>query len=181
MAPQADQSGASYPDGTYGGNASGNYTYETSFNLTNQDLSRVFISGAWATDNTGLDILVNGTSTGITCPGFGSLTPFTLSATNGVTNGPIILDFLMNNAPGTPDVPGPTGLRVDLRVFSTLVPNLQFSRNGAKLNIVWWPTFASQQLLSAPTPRGPWVPIVGATSPYVVTIGPTNTFYRVTQ
>jgi hypothetical protein len=181
IAPQADQSGAAYPDGTYGGNASGNYTYETAFNLTNQDLSRVFISGAWATDNTGLDILVNGTSTGITCPGFGSLTPFTLSATNGLTNGPIILDFLMNNAPVTPDVPGPTGLRVDLRLFSTIVPNLQFSRNGAKLNIVWWPTFASQQLLSAPTPRGPWAPIVGATSPYVVTIGPTNTFYRVTQ
>ena len=87
----------------------------------------------------------------------------------------------MNNAPGTPDVPGPTGLRVDLSLISPVTPKLQLSRNGANLNIVWWPTFASQQLLSAPTPKGPWTAITGATSPYTTTVGPTNTFYRVAQ
>ncbi len=182
IAPQADQSGAAYPDGTYGGNSSGNYTYETSFNLTNQNLSMVFISGGWATDNTGLDILVNGASTGITCPGFGSLTPFILTATNGLVAGPNTLDFLMNNTPATPpapDVPGPTGLRVDLRLMSIIPPNLQLSRSVSNLNMVWWPTFGGQQLLSAPTPLGPWTVVSNATNPFTIPIGPTNAFYRV--
>jgi hypothetical protein len=178
---QADQSGVDHGDGTYGGNASGDYTYQTSFNLTGQDLSRVFISGAWATDNTGTDILVNGTSTGITNGGFGSLTPFILTATNGLVAGPNTLDFRMNNAPATPNVPGPTGLRVDLRVFSPLAPKLQLSRNGGNLNIVWWPIYTGQQLKSAPTPNGPWTVVPSAASPYTTTLGATNTFYRVTQ
>lgn len=178
IAPQADQSGTTYPDGTYGGNAEGDYTYETSFNLTNQDLSRVFISGAWATDNAGTDILVNGVSSGNTNGSFAVLTPFILTAANGLTNGPNILDFLVYNAPVTPN---PTGLRVDLRLLSTITPKLQLSRNGTNLNIVWWPTFANQQFLSAPTPKGPWNAITGATSPYTTTVGATNTFYRVTQ
>ena len=178
IAPQADQSGTSYPDGSYGGNAEGDYTYETSFNLTGQDLSKVFISGGWAVDNTGTDILVNGTSTGITSPGFGSLSPFILTATNGLVAGPNTLDFVMNNAPATPN---PTGLRVDLRLLSTLTPRLQITRSGAKVTIMCWPIFTGQQLLSAPTLKGPWTAITGATSPYTATLGATNTFYRVSQ
>jgi hypothetical protein len=136
--------------------------------------------GGWATDNTGTDILVNGTSTGITCPGFVSLTPFILTATNGLVAGPNTLDFVMNNAAGATDVPNPTGLRVDLQVRSIIVPKLQLSQTGANLTIVWWPTFTGhEQLLSAPTVNGPWNPITGATSPYTTTMGTTNTFYRV--
>jgi len=180
IAPQADQSGVDHGDGTYGGNASGDYTYQTSFNLTGLDLSKIFILGGWATDNTGTDILVNGTSTGITCPGFVSLTPFILTATNGLVAGPNTLDFVMNNAAGATDVPNPTGLRVDLQVRSIIVPKLQLSQTGANLTIVWWPTFTGhEQLLSAPTVNGPWNPITGAASPYTTTMGTTNTFYRV--
>ena len=147
IAPQADQSGAAYPDGTYGGNSSGDYTYETSFNLTGQDLSKVFISGGWATDNTGTDILVNGASSGnANTVQFTALTPFILTATNGLVAGPNTLDFLVNNAPGTPDVPGPTGLRVDLKLISVITPKLQLSRSGTKVTIVWWPIFTGQQL-----------------------------------
>jgi hypothetical protein len=182
IAPQADQSGADHGGGIYGGNASGDYTYQTSFNLTGQDLSKVYISGGWATDNAGTGLLVNGVSSGyVNTVQFPALTPFTLTAANGLVAGTNTLDFIVNNAPGTPDVPGPTGLRVDLKLISLITPKLQLSRNGANINIVWWPTFAGQQLKSAPTPTGPWTEITGATSPYTTTVGPTNTFYRVTQ
>ena len=177
IAPQSDQSGVTYPDSTYGGNYSGDYTYQTSFNLTNQDLSRVFISGAWGVDNTGNDILVNGVSSGNTNGSFAALAPFILTAANGLVAGPNTLDFVMNNAPVTPN---PTALRVDLRLLSIIVPKLQLSRNGANLTIVWWPTFTGhQQLLSGPTPNGPWTAVTGAASPYTTTVGATNTFYRV--
>ena len=182
IAPQTDQSGTAYPDGTYGGNASGDYAYQTSFNLTGQDLSKVFISGGWATDNAGTDILVNGVSSGnANTVQFVALTPFILTATNGLVAGPNTLDFLVNNAAGTPDVPGPTGLRVDLKLISIITPKLEVSRSGAKVTVVWWPTFTGQQLKSAPTPNGPWTVITGAASPYTATLGTTNTFYRVTQ
>ena len=178
IAPQADQSGTSYPDGTYGGNAEGDYTYETSFDLTGQDLTKVFVSGAWALDNTGTDILVNGVSSGNTANSFTTMTPFILTVTNGLVAGTNILDFLMNNAPATPN---PTGLKVDLRLLSILQPKLQVSRTGANLTVAWFPTYPNQQLLSAGSPKGPWAPVVGATSPYAVTLGTTNTFYRVSQ
>jgi len=177
IAPQTDQAGVSNPDGSYSGNAEGDYTYQTSFNLTGQDLSKVFISGGWSADNTGTDIKVNGTSTGITCPGFGSLTPFVLTSTNGLVAGPNTVDFLMNNLPATPN---PTGLRVDLRLISIITPKLEVSRSGAKVTVAWWPIFTGQQLKSAPTPNGPWTAITGAASPYTATVGATNTFYRVT-
>jgi hypothetical protein len=176
IAPQADQSGTTYTNGTYGGNAEGDYDYETSFDLTGQNLSMVFISGGWATDNTGTDILVNGVSSGNTNGSFSVLTPFILTATNGLVAGPNTLDFLVNNAPSTPN---PTGLRVDLRLMSIIAPKLQAARSGSNLNMVWWPTFGSQQLLSAPTPLGPWTVVSNAISPFTIPIGPTNAFYRV--
>jgi Immunoglobulin domain len=176
IGPQADQSIAT------GGNASGDYVYQTSFNLTGQDLSKIFITGGWATDNVGTGILINGVNSGIVnTVQFPSLTPFILTATNGLVAGPNTLDFLVNNAAGTPDVPGPTGLRVDLKLLSIITPKLQLSRSGTKITIVWWPIYTGQQLKSAPTPNGPWTAITGAASPYTATLGATNTFYRVTQ
>lgn len=181
IAPQSDQSGTAYPDGTYGGNYSGNYTYETAFDLTGQNLSKVFISGGWAVDNTGIDIVVNGVNSGHTATSFAALAPFILTVTNGLVAGQNIVDFVMNNGVQTPDVPGPTGLKVDMRLLSIIPPKLQLLPNGANLNLVWWPALPNQQLLSAPTPKGPWTTITGATSPYVVTAGATNAFYRVSQ
>src|SRR5262245_3765061 len=51
IAPQAAQ-------GT--GNAEGNYTYETTFDLTGFDPATANITGRWSVDNTGTDIVLNG-------------------------------------------------------------------------------------------------------------------------
>ena len=89
----------------------GNYTYRTTFLLTGLDPATAQISGGWATDDFGIDILINGQSTGqtITCTGcFGALTPF--SITSGFVTGLNTLDFVVQNSFV---FGGPTGLRVD--------------------------------------------------------------------
>jgi hypothetical protein len=80
-------------------------TFRTTFDLTGLIPSTASISGFWATDNTGLDILINGISTSSTSPGFGSFTPFTISS--GFTNGVNVLDFVVN------DFGAISGFRVD--------------------------------------------------------------------
>jgi hypothetical protein len=135
IAPQTDQSGTTYADLTYGGNAEGDYTYQTSFTLAAADLNKVQIVGAWASDNSGLDILVNGVSKGIAnTNGFGSLAPFMLTVNNGLVAGQNILDFVMHNDSATPN---PTGLRIDLRgllpVGFTLY-SLDMNTHGSDLN-----------------------------------------------
>lgn len=66
-------------------------TFRTTFDLTGLDFSSASISGDWATDNTGLDILINGASTGNTCSGFSSLCNFTVAS--GFVAGINTLDF----------------------------------------------------------------------------------------
>jgi hypothetical protein len=93
----------------------GNYTYRTSFVLpVNTNLSSVSISGQWAADNLGLDILVNGNSSGNASGGFSFLTPFSL--TSGFQVGVNSIDFIVQNQGG------PTGLRVDKITGNYLVP-----------------------------------------------------------
>lgn len=171
IAPQADQSGTTYSDGTYGGNAEGSYTYETTFNLTGYDLSRVTISGSWGTDNEGTNIYVNGISSGITVSGFNPLSPFTLTSTNGLVAGTNTLDFFVQNDPSTPN---PTGLRVDLRLLVTLLPELQVTHSGSSISISW---ASSHKLQSAPNPNGPWTVVPGATSPFVTSATAARVFY----
>lgn len=72
------------------------YTFRTMFNLTGFDANSAFISGSWATDNTGLDILINGASTVQTSPGFGGLSPFSISS--GFVSGMNTLDFVVRDA-----------------------------------------------------------------------------------
>jgi len=87
------------------------YIYRTTFDLTGIDPSAVVIAGKWATDNFGLDILINGSSTGFTAPddrfAGGS---FTISG--GFVGGINTLDFVVLN--GTIGTRNPTALRVDL-------------------------------------------------------------------
>ena len=86
----------------------GDYTYRTTFSLAGLDPSTASISGFWSTDNAGLDILINGVSTGQSIPtifAFMALSPF--SITSGFIPGVNTLDFVLNNEGG------PTGLRVD--------------------------------------------------------------------
>lgn len=146
-----------------------------------RNLSKVRVVGSWAVDNTGLDILVNGVSTGITSPGFGSYVSFTI--TSGLLAGANTLDFRINNAPATPN---PTGLRVNLRGLLDLQPGqptvaLQIGRSGNAVSISWSPSAVGQKLLSAPNVTGPWTEITNAPNPYVTAPSEARAFYRVAQ
>ena len=99
------------------GNPPGDYTYRTTFDLTGLDPSTASISGNWATDNTGLNILINGVPTGNTIlptneQGFGAFTAFSVGS--GFIAGVNTLDFLTNNAICTTCVGNPTGLHVQM-------------------------------------------------------------------
>ncbi len=173
IAPEANQST---------GNAQGNYTYETSVNLTGYSLGKVKLVGAWAVDDAGKDILVNGLSSGFTSSGFGSLTSFTLTSANGLVAGKNVLDFLVTNGGSAPS---PTGLRVDLKAQLSLLsapPTLQIQLVGGNVVISWAPYSTSQSLLSAPSVTGPWTAITPL-PPGSYTTKPSagKTFYRVLQ
>ena len=89
----------------------GEWIYRISFDLTGFDEDTAQITGQWAVDNGGTDILINGTSTGNTnTAGFGGFTAF--SVTGGFVAGTNTLDFVVSNAPSGAN---PTGLRVELR------------------------------------------------------------------
>jgi len=157
IAPMADQST---------GNAPGSYTYETSFDLTGFDPTQIQLVGQWAVDNGGTDILVNGTSTGITSPGFTSFTPFTLTTISGLGPGINTLDFVMNNAGGTPN---PTGLRVDLRGLVTIGPYVRITRlSDGRLRLSWACTNATQVLQTASTVLGPWSDAADQSNPQII-------------
>jgi hypothetical protein len=93
------------------GAASGVYTYTITTDLTDRDLSTVFIEGLWASDNEGLGIAVNGVDTGISQDGnFAVWHAFRLDSANSPwQDGVNIIDFKINNT----DV-GYTGLRVQI-------------------------------------------------------------------
>ena len=78
--------------------------------MTGLDVSSVVITGQWATDNSGSDILVNGVSTGQTAGGFTSYTSFVIAA-GLLQSGLNTLDFKVLNASGTSG--NPMGLRVE--------------------------------------------------------------------
>src|SRR5262249_34495544 len=61
----------------------GTFTFQTSFDLTGFDPASVVLTGKWATDNGGIDILVNGHSTGLSSAKFRPLTSFSIT---GATN-----------------------------------------------------------------------------------------------
>src|SRR5262249_1344321 len=84
--------------------AADNYTYTTTFDVGALDPTTAVITGAWAVDNVGLDIVLNGTSLGIVnSNGFAGLTAFTISS--GFVAGLNTLDFQVQNQPP----PGWTG------------------------------------------------------------------------
>jgi hypothetical protein len=177
IAPRAEQN--QQVDPAFG-NAPGNYTFQLTFDLIGVDVSRFHLQGRWATDNTGVDILVNGASTGITSPGFGSFTEF--SITNDLVAGFNTLDFVLNNG-GT--AVNPAGLRVDLRgVLSTVAvaPRLTIARQGNQVTVSWAP--AGGQLQASPSLSGPgvnWQTIADATNPQTLDSSTGMRFFRVVQ
>jgi hypothetical protein len=179
IGPRAEQDQTANPAF---GNQPGNYTFQTTFDLFGVDMSRFHLQGRWAVDNTGMDIVVNGVSSGITSPGFGALTEFAI--TNGLVAGINTLDFVMNNA-GTSV--NPAGLRVDLRgLLSTAAtaPRLTITHQANQVVVSWTPTAQGQQLQAAPSLNGPtinWQTITGATSPHTLNADTQMRFFRVVQ
>jgi hypothetical protein len=92
-----------YPFGT------GNYIYTTTFDLSGLNPATAVLSGGWATDNAGVDILLNGVSLGIVAPngsGESALVPFLISS--GFLPGVNTLQFVVYNDTGA------TGILVDI-------------------------------------------------------------------
>lgn len=81
---------------------------ELTFDLTGLDPSTASISGLWATDNEGSDILLNGQSAGNKSVGFTAFTSFSIPPGSLFVSGLNTLDFLVHNDRG------PTGLRVEM-------------------------------------------------------------------
>jgi len=77
--------------------------FRTTFNLTGFNPSTALISGLWAADNVGVDILINGISTGNNIPGnggdgFSAFDRFTnFSITEGFISGLNTLDFVVQD------------------------------------------------------------------------------------
>ncbi len=89
-------------------NEAGVYIYRVYFDLTGHDLNSTVVKGGWSTDNNGVDILINGVSTGFATPyeAFGwGLFPFEIKS--GFISGINTIDFVVNNGYA------PTGLRVE--------------------------------------------------------------------
>jgi len=101
-------------------NATGQYTYRTTVDLTGFDAASAVIVGRWMSDNNGLDILVNGNGTGNTTA-FESFRTgyayFTLD--DHFVTGINTIDFVVMN--GTAPV-NPTGLRVEMTGTALPVP-----------------------------------------------------------
>jgi hypothetical protein len=85
----------------------GLYDFQTTFDLSGLIPGTAVLTGQWASDNEGLDILINGVSTGNTSAGLDTWSSFTISG--GFVDGVNTLDFIVNN-----DDFGPTGVRVEL-------------------------------------------------------------------
>jgi len=135
------------PRGDTAGAAGGDYAYEVSFDLTGFDPSTVFLLGAWATDNAGMDVLLNGQSTGLFNGNqFATWTEFVL--TTGFVAGRNTLRFVVNNASE-----GWTGLRVNnLRAGAERTSAqdlvLAIARSGDRI-VLSWPTSAPGFLVFA--------------------------------
>ncbi len=70
--------------------------FRTTFDLTGFDFTTASVNGSWATDNTGINVYLNGNATGNTIPGtntsnFGALTLFSIAS--GFQAGVNTLDF----------------------------------------------------------------------------------------
>ena len=104
--------------GRFGGVNGATYDYRTTFDLTGFNPATASISGQWSTDDTGIDILLNGVSTGQTTPGSSFASWTALNITSGFISGVNTLDFLVSNLAadccGYPSGYNPAGLRVEL-------------------------------------------------------------------
>jgi hypothetical protein len=154
ISPALDTVAPSDGSGTF------NFRYDTRFVLTGFDFTTARIAGRWATDNRGIDIIINGASTAQSSSAYTSWTPFQI--TNGFVAGTNLLSFLVvNGDPGGPAGSDPTGLRVELWGSASLdcatarsAPRISTAGQGGSVTVSWsQPGFILQ---TAPQLIGPW-------------------------
>jgi hypothetical protein len=141
-----------------------NYRYETSFDLTGLDPATAVIMGHWATDNAGLDILINGVSTGQgNSQQFTNMTYFLIN--HDFVSGRNTLTFLVNNGPGDSGE-SPTGLRVEMAgtadPINTAPIRLSINRlDEGHVHLSWPVTTQALGLRQAETLAPPlgWTPV----------------------
>lgn len=102
--------------GGHGSSPSGPILYTTTFDLTGFDPTTASITGQWATDDGGTDIILNGVSTGQTSFGFSSWAPFSLPVGSAFVAGLNTLTFIADNSGG------PGGARVEMTGDATVAP-----------------------------------------------------------
>ncbi len=85
--------------------ALGQFDYRTTFDLTGFNATTAALTGQWSADNAGVNIKINGVSTGQTVASFDAFNSF--AVTSGFISGLNTIDFLVRNDGG------PTGLRVE--------------------------------------------------------------------
>ena len=163
ISPSRDTQGLSDGAGTY------NYRYETTFDLTGFNPATTRLAGRWATDNQGMDILINGMSTGQSNPSqFVSWTPFQI--TSGFVAGINRLTFVVNNGgPGASPGSDPTGLRAEVWGAALLdcsatrtAPRVSIARQTGKVLLSWHqPGYVLQ---GAPDVTGPWLDLTRGAS-----------------
>jgi hypothetical protein len=97
------------------GGPPGNYTFETTFDLTLNSLRTFVVTGRLASDNAS-EIFLNGVDTGMGASGSG-VCCFDHYTTFQITSGFVVglnrLDFVVNNADCGPNCVNPAGLRVE--------------------------------------------------------------------
>lgn len=100
--------------------------FRTTFDLTGFDPQTAVIQGFWATDNSGLDIKLNGNSTGIALPtssgtNYSVLHPFSINDPAFLREGINTLEFVVE------DTGGVAGFRAELTGTATAAPSFTFT------------------------------------------------------
>ena len=101
------------------GGPPGDYIFQTTFNLTANEVSSAELMGRLASDNS-VQILLNGVNTGMGASDFEHFTSFQI--TSGFVQGVNRLDFLVTNDDCGPLCVNPTGLRVEYRMTEVPEP-----------------------------------------------------------
>ena len=144
IGPRFETSAAAGAEGS-----GGDYVYRQIFDLSGFNPATARITGEWSTDNAGIDISINGISTGLVNSGqFVTYTGFAISS--GFQSGANTIEFRVNNA-GV----GYTGLRVrKLRATAQLAPpnqapsfvkgpNVAVAQNSGPQSFSQWATAIS--------------------------------------
>ncbi|HLG56869.1 MAG TPA: M23 family metallopeptidase [Vicinamibacterales bacterium] len=91
----------------------GQYIYRLGFVVSEAEAAVARVSGRWIVDDVGVDILLNGVSTGFHTEQFGTFSQFIIAS--GFRPGVNTLDFVTENQNCGACVGNPTALRVELR------------------------------------------------------------------